>query len=562
MPKITTSAALRELVDLKYDCSATAVLRKVELLRRLDRGRLRSADELHAFHEMVGYMRAFPENAAILELSERISREFDQRSDLARFRRALADTGIAGTVIQFRFYWLTAIFLARRWPEHLTIQWKEFENRSKLSEMLHLLLPFSETAALDSFDFEPGDWIERLKGPEETDASFLIDRFEALKVETQLREKLYEDLDVPILFEPGPDTPARSRERWPASRVVYRSAPPSSARPRLASAIPEVSFRVRKVDARSGRKLIDLANACMVPRHRDLLIFLNADPHDVRMIDFGDGLQLACMGAVPERRLLLEAVYGFLTLMNGVPIGYVLCSAFFNSAEVAYNVFETYRGVGAAETYCRILAVVNRLFGANSFAVDPYQLGHDNAEGQKSGAWWFYQKLGFRSHDAGIRALEREELARMKREPGYRSSPARVHDLAAQYMFLQLEGKRSDVLGKLSLGNIGLRVTDYLAARFGGDREGGLDVCEIEAATLLGLRSPKKLPRGERLAWRRWAPLVLAIPGLSRWTRGQKSALREVMRAKGGRSEADYVRLFDRHARLRSALLDLARDDD
>jgi len=41
---------------------------------------------------------------------------------------------------------------------------------------------------------------------------------------------------------------------------------------------------------------------------------------------------------------LLESVYGFLTLKNGIPIGYVLVSALFGSSEIAYNVFETYRG--------------------------------------------------------------------------------------------------------------------------------------------------------------------------------------------------------------------------
>ena len=46
----------------------------------------------------------------------------------------------------------------------------------------------------------------------------------------------------------------------------------------------------------------------------------------------GDGLELAAIGMVPKRRLLLEAVYGFLTLKNGVPIGYVLNSALFGSS--------------------------------------------------------------------------------------------------------------------------------------------------------------------------------------------------------------------------------------
>ncbi|MCZ6786643.1 MAG: hypothetical protein O7E54_05705, partial [Planctomycetota bacterium] len=460
-----------------------------------------------------------------------------------------------------RFFWLTAIWLARRWPEHLAIDWPEFERKGRLSGLLHHLVSYSETPGLDEFDFGAREWVDRLKGPEETDAAFLIRRLQALRVETPMREQLYEDLDIPLLLSPGDTTPARGREKWDKASVVFQKKPPPRSRPNLRRAIHASTFRVRPVDRREGRRLIDLANACMVSRHRDLLVFLHADEQDVRIIDYGDGLQFACMGAVPERRLLLESVYGFLTLMNGVPIGYVLCSAFFNSSEVAYNVFETYRGAGAAHVYARVLGMVHGLFASTSFAVDPYQLGHENKEGQESGAWWFYYKLGFRPRAGGVRALVREELQKLKANPRYRTRASRLNEMAAEPMFLQLGRARRDVLGQIELGNIGLHVSRHLAGRFGADRERGLAVCAGEVARLLGLRSLKKLPSGERLAWQRWAPLVSVLPGIRRWTRAQKNALRAVIRAKGGRRESDYVRLFDAHAKLRLGLLQLADDE-
>jgi hypothetical protein len=92
----------------------------------------------------------------------------------------------------------------------------------------------------------------------------------------------------------------------------------------------------------------------MVTRARDLDAFSYADPRDVRLVDCGDGLVFACVGVRPERRLLLESVYAFLTLKNGVPIGYVLSSALYGSAEIAYNVFETWRGAEAGRVYGRV----------------------------------------------------------------------------------------------------------------------------------------------------------------------------------------------------------------
>ena len=57
--------------------------------------------------------------------------------------------------------------------------------------------------------------------------------------------------------------------------------------------------------------------------------------------------------------------------------------------------------------------------------------------------------------------------------------------------------------------------------------------------------------------WERWSPLLLALPGTERWTADERKAAVRVVRAKGGRHESDYVRLFDRHRKLRRAVLGL-----
>jgi len=545
---------LEELVSLKYDFAPDATARKLALLESLAAKRLPSAGAVGAFHELLCFLRAYPESPTVRAVADEIMRDFDRRPDLRRFRRALADTGIAGTQTRFRFFWLMAIRLVERWPEFISIDWPRFDHKNKLSDLLHLLLPFSETPSLDAFDLSAREWLRTLRGKDETDAAFLMRRFEALDVATPLREKLYEDLDIPITLAPGPTTPARGRELWPMSPIVISREPPPRGRPaNFRKEILATRARVRAATPSEARGLIDLANECMVTRHRDLLIFLYADERDVSIIDCGDGLQFACMGAVPGRRLMLEAVYGFLTLKNGVPIGYVLCSAFFRSSEVAYNIFESFRGAGAAQVYARFLGAVHKLFRVDTFALDPYQLGHGNPEGQRSGAWWFYYKLGFRPHDASTKRLVREELAEMRNAPDYRSPPARLNRLAAEYMFLHLGKPRNDVLGHFDLGNVGLHINHYFAEHFGADRELGVATCAADVARLLSLRSLKSLSPGERIAWDRWAPLVLVLPGVERWTSAQRRELRDVIRAKGGVRESDYVRRFDRHRRLRAA---------
>lgn len=556
-------AAIRDLRALERHLARTgpeAAARKWELLDRLDRARLATPRAVTRLHECLAYLHAYPDDRRVLRRVESMLGRFSRRPDCRAHDEALMNSGIAGTPIYYPFYWSTAIWLAERWPDRLTLDWELFDHADRLDRYAHLLVPFSETPALDQVESGPRQWIDRSRGPGETDAAFLIRRFQALPGDDFVRQTLYEEFDPVIRLAPGPGGPARTGVRYRPSPVVFQTRPLDRSRPDLREAVRQPPRRVRPVPAREGERLIHLAREAMVTRNRDLDVFMYADPRDVRLIDFEDGLQFACMGARPERRLLLEAVYGFLTLKNGVPVGYVLASAFMNSSELAYNVFDTFRGGESARIFGRVISMVHHLLGADAFTLDPFQLGYGNREGLESGAWWFYYKMGFRPRDPGVRRVLRAELRRMTRNPRHRSSPATLERLASENVFWHLGAERGDVLGRFDLGRVGLAVTRVLARRFGADRERGLRVLSEEAARRLGLRSFRGMSAGERLAWERWAPLVAVLPGLSRWSPADRRALVAVIRAKGGRRESEYVTRLDAHAPLRRSLVRLSRE--
>ncbi|MBK7472114.1 MAG: hypothetical protein IPI73_17415 [Betaproteobacteria bacterium] len=63
------------------------------------------------------------------------------------------------------------------------------------------------------------------------------------------------------------------------------------------------------------------------------------------------------------------------------------------------------------------------------------------------------------------------------------------------------------------------------------------------------------MSEAERRAWRRWSPLLLAIPDVAQWTLAERHALAPLIRAKAGRRESDYAALFAAHPKLQHALL-------
>jgi hypothetical protein len=550
--------ALAELERHRARFGPGAAAARLATLRVLERATLPRAADVARLHDALCFLRAYPDSPPVLRVVDRMLRGFQDRADLARHAAALGDSGIAGTMIEFRFFWPTARWLAARWGRQLHVVWPEFEHVDRLEDLLPLLTLFAETPALDEIDWTPRQWLARLAGRDESDAAFLVRRFDALPMDEFAKEKLYDQLDPPLRLAPGADTPARTREVVAGRRpVVFQRRTPARTRPDLRAAARR-PITMREVPRAEAARLIDLARAAMVTRQRDLDAFSWADPADVRMADAGEGLCFAVMGVRPERRLLLESVHGMLTLKNGVPIGYVLVGSLFGSAEIAYNVFETWRGMEAARIYGRVLAVTRRLFGCDSFTIVPYQLGEGNDEALETGAWWFYQKLGFAPRDRAARALMRAELDRMRRRPGHRSSRATLARLARANLFLHLGRAREDVMGIVPLPAVGLAVQRRVAERFGSDRERASRVAVAEAAARLGGGPDRRWANGERLAWERWSPLVTALPGIERWSAAERRALVEVIRAKGGRRESEYVRRFDAHPRLRSGLRRLA----
>jgi hypothetical protein len=200
---------------------------KLALLVRLSSRRFARPRDLHRYHDLLCFLRAYPDDEAVLAEVERQLEGFHERSDLRRHRDLLADSGIAGTPIDFPFHWVTAAWLAKRLPDQLSIDWERYEPRSDFERTLHLLLPYCELNDTEQLRMTPEEWIGRLKGATETDAVFLVRRFLALETDPWARERLFESLDAPM--RPEPPARARRRER---TLVIARPSPLPTRSPR------------------------------------------------------------------------------------------------------------------------------------------------------------------------------------------------------------------------------------------------------------------------------------------------------------------------------------------
>ena len=547
---------LEHLESLREEFGVRAASEKLRLLAILEQKSLSCSSEVERLHEALCFARAWPDSPRLLATVNRMLKKFVDRKDLKRFAGELADTGIAGTDIRFRFYLATARWLAEHWGDALHIDWEQFEAADRLSDQLRFLALFSERAALEQFMCDAQEWIDRMRGEGETDAVFLVRRFSAMRAGESLRESVWEELDPAFQLSPSATTPARTLEYVRPKRNQYQKRNIDRNRIDLRQAA-NMRIRFESVHHRQATRLVDLAKSAMVSRLRYLDAIAYASVDDVMRAHCKRGIQIVLFGMLPERRYLLECEYGYLILKNGVVVGYGTGTGLFGSCQIAFNLFPTYRGVETTELYACVLATFQRLFNADTFSADCYQIGADNEEAIDSGAWWFYARMGFRPRDTEAMALAKAEL-RSAQKKGYRTAKRSLRRLAQYPLFFSLARKRQDVLGTVCTDSASLGVIDYVSQRFGSQREAGVRRCSQELVDNLGVDSVSNWSAGERLMWHRLSPFIAAMGGVATWPKSDRDALVDVIRAKGGVHEAAYANLFDAHKRLRRAVAEFA----
>jgi hypothetical protein len=454
-----TARALADLERHRDSYTPDAAASKLAALHTLAPSRLRTADQVRRLHELLCFLRAWPDDATVLSQVEHLLAAFVLRPDLRAHRDALAYSGIVGTLIWFpsirpradRAAWRRCGSIAATpWPKSRSASAARTRTPVEAHALREAHLP--GYAALD-----------RLRG-RRSDATFLIERVNAMQGSDETREAFYDLINPSCELRPATGTPSRTDAHYARAPRSWQKGPLRRGRPNLRAELQRMPRTLRRVSRAEGEALVTLAHGAMITRQRDLDTIAHGNARDVWLADDGEGLAFVLIGIVPERRAALPALYGGLTLKNGVPIGYWQVDFIGRSAAVSFNTFETFRGGESAHHFARLLAVLRAFAGVSSFSIEPYQLGQGNDEGIESGAWWFYFKLGFRPRARPAARLAAAELKRQKNaRPQYRSSPQTLRALAAHHLHFDLDPRNPVPL--LLPARIGLRVSDHLASR-------------------------------------------------------------------------------------------------
>jgi hypothetical protein len=535
---------VRELYRLRNHYDAAASARKLELLGELCATRLRNADDLRTLHIALCFLRAFPDGVEHWRLASGALESFDRPATLLPRgeRDRLQDSGIAGTTIFYRFSFAVARWLAARCPGAVRIDWDDVDAVERLDELIESTLHGSEDEYFNSGWVDSREWLALARG-DRTDFDWLFAQMDGRRLET-CRARAYDAADVPLEWRLQDSPFSISQNRQATAGIVTRDNGMRRPAARTAKQICTPFDNAVRLATRDGRKMIDVAMASLAVRHRETYHFNYANPRDVHVTDVGGGVSVVLFGLLPEHRFPLECTMGFLLLANGVPIGYGGSSVLFRQVNTGINIFEEYRGSEAAFLWVQVMRVYHQLTGCTRFIANPYQFGAGNDEALRSGAFWFYYRLGYRPVDGNIRKLATAEWRRLRREPGFHSKLRTLRKLAGCDMHFTLPGARaSELFDERWIETSSRLATQELTATGKGSRSACARQLAAELLADLGQGSFTKLSAAERRGLELLAPFVAAAHPRG-WTIHERRKAYRILLAKGADSELGFARLM------------------
>jgi hypothetical protein len=554
-------ALTKELESLRTAFGAEPTARKAALLSELAKIRWPQNTSAKAWvlrlHEALLFVAAHPDNAETAELANRALAQFADRLSRS-LRNALEDSGVLGTEVTYPFDFPIVAWLTERYPAETRIGWKRIDDQEKLQSLLQSLTGPAEELGIDDDETTLEEWLKRAAGSG-TDLGWLTSRLASLHLHPRLRDHLFDPVGIQASWRIRDPQSSRTLGRVARERLFFHTNPLTRVPPDLKKWIRRPVKGGRLCGAAEARALTDLAKSALSAREREMFPISHADERAVRVFPLERGLEIVTIGTRPERRLLLEGLWGYLFLKNGWPIGYGCFSAVFGSAEVAFNIFDSFRNGESALTYAQLLRVIHALTGATSYSVMKYQFGDDNAEAIKSGAFWFYDKLGFGHLDPEIKRLADGERTAKAEARGYRTSPSTLKKLATQNLYFHLGKETRNVLGELRFPEMSLAITGSIGERLGatpGGRESAIKAARSRVGRATGTTISAKGYSGEIAGE---FCLFLNLFNLETWNAADRRAAGELVKARAGADEADFVTRLARHSRLKSETLRLLK---
>jgi hypothetical protein len=542
-----TSAKVSGLREIANSFGSPYTENKKELLLQFSAQAIRDGKVLKEYHDCLLFLVAYPENKELLDLT---NKELERVSEIASnimkgrnslFKKQLFGTGIVHSQLQAAFTFDLVKWLVTEYPGQVNFNSFGAETE-KVKEILSLCLPVAEREVLADSRISVRSWIKQAKGSSPlSDLAWLIQLLDKADFADDVKDHLCSSLQLYIDIKINEDMPSRTFGRIPVKDVFFHN---DLLKVSDAGAILAQKLNApQKLTSLAVNELIKVARVSLFLLYRETDPLTHTDPANVWRFNMGRGIDICLFGMKPARRMPLDSYIGYMAFKNGVPCAYGGGWILGESSKIGVNIYPPFRGGESAFLFCQILHLYHQFFHVPRITVEPYQIGKNNSEGVRSGAFWFYYKLGFRPMESKLRQLAEKEFSLITSRKGYRTSLSVLKQLANSNLEL-ITGKTTKKISILQSFDLARRTMLHIANVYQGDRQAALKKAGVKLRRALGITSFSGWSASEVEGFQQFSIVADTIPGVERLSPANKKILLQLIKAKGSRDESVYIHLF------------------
>jgi len=550
MPVRTIST--KEVIELRKVLSKGTVDRSVHLSALLGMP-VRSPKALREWHDLLLFLLAYPGSAkefrsVSLELQRisQVAKHMMQKSE--GHRHALINSGLDGAPLQSTYSLRLVVWMLDRWKSSVQL----FLTEAPLDELRELVRPILTAVERETVDQAFDDaqhLLDTVYGPSRSiQLQRLVDGLDRSSGDEFLRELLFERMRISVKVEvPAPGL-GMTFSRGPMGPVYHHphglSRKVGPLTDRIAGGVKAV-----KLSAAEGSGLIDTARIVLATMHRETDPVTHAGAAE--LFDMGRGLRIGLFHLDAAHRLPFDSYVGFMAFKNGIPLAYGGAWIFPGRSKIGINVFPALRGGESAWFFAHLLRLYRQRFGVDRFEAENYQLGHNNPDGLKSGAYWFYYRSGFRPFTPAMRRTAAQEFERLGARTGHQVPVKLLRRMVEEGLELVIEERDVPIVDTAALT---MAVQKHIVERYDGDRQLALGKALARVRAVLDIGDLGSWSTSELLALELWALPLDMITDLEQWPRTERDRLRALVRSKGQRTETLHQRQLAAAGRLLGSL--------
>ena len=520
---------------------------KMKLLTAISNGKLNAKKALQTWYDILLFLLAYPDNRPVYELASQCLQQLDSYvQSHENIQRRLFNSGITNTRLCAAFGFEIVKWLTTKFPRDVSLSSFEASDE-QIQSILSVVMPKVESEILQDGNADWKSWVKKSLKKKETLLHKLVTIFDQSDIRPEVKDELWGAIGVNVEI----------------NFSSHLSLPPSLFSPYYHTSIvrPKSAFESKDLKATEislkeseAERIIECGRMILVRHLREIDPISFTSASLVTYYQLPRGLSIALMGMVPKWRHPIDSYMGYIVFKNGLPVAYAGSWILFDSGRIGLNIFPAYRGGESQHIFQQVLRLHAKVYHLKRFTVDPYQIGKDNNDGLKSGAFWTYYHAGFRPIREAQKKLAHAEALKINSTEGYRTPMSILAKLANSRMEILLQ-KTAVMFDATDLSRAYLNI---IRNKYGGNRELAEEVSFMKLVKALRIKNCDE--EKMKFILKNWCDLLLTHEKELRNNGKFKFTLKKLFDCKASGSEEEYITGLQNAAGLQRLLQGLVTE--